>query len=163
MLNEECSGAGGEAGAPPPAPVQPEPPEKGRVLKLEPDELVKLAPRLKSYLRRPDPTWPEIVDAAAFLRSDLGVSKSLWGEACLAMGRETGGDRDRHRLDQGPGAFPDHGRRVFPRHGGEGQGRRSQSRPDAVGHAPGRRAEAAPEDRPRGRAEPARRRRGAET
>jgi replication initiation protein RepC len=28
------------------------------------------------------------VDAAAFLRSDLDVSKSLWGEACLAMGRE---------------------------------------------------------------------------
>jgi replication initiation protein RepC len=58
------------------------------VLKLAPDELVKLAPRLKSYLRTPDPAWPDVVDAAAFLRSDLGVSKSLWGEACLAMGRE---------------------------------------------------------------------------
>jgi replication initiation protein RepC len=29
-----------------------------------------------------------VVDAAALLRSDLDVSKSLWGEACLAMGRE---------------------------------------------------------------------------
>ena len=29
-----------------------------------------------------------MVDAAAFLRSDLDVSKSLWGDACLAMGRE---------------------------------------------------------------------------
>ena len=58
------------------------------MLKLQPDELVKLAPRLKSYLRPADPTWPEVVDAAAFLRSDLDVSKSLWGEACLAMGRE---------------------------------------------------------------------------
>jgi replication initiation protein RepC len=58
------------------------------VLKLQPDELVKLAPKLKAYLRRPDPTWPELVDAAAFLRSDLGVSKSLWGDACVAMGRE---------------------------------------------------------------------------
>ena len=28
------------------------------------------------------------MDAASFLRSDLGVSKSLWGAACLAMGRE---------------------------------------------------------------------------
>jgi replication initiation protein RepC len=28
------------------------------------------------------------VDAAAFLRADLDVSKSLWGEACLTMGRE---------------------------------------------------------------------------
>ena len=58
------------------------------MLKLAPDELVKLAPKLKSYLRTPDPGWPEVVDAAAFLRTDLGVSKSLWGDACLAMGRE---------------------------------------------------------------------------
>jgi len=58
------------------------------VLKLAPDELVRLAPRLKAYLRRPDPTWPELIDAASFLRSDLDVSGSLWGEACLAMGRE---------------------------------------------------------------------------
>jgi replication initiation protein RepC len=28
------------------------------------------------------------VDAAALLRSDLDVSKSLWGEACIVMGRE---------------------------------------------------------------------------
>ena len=71
-----------------PAVVRTAPAEKGRVLKLHPDELVRLAPRLKAYLRRSDPSWPEIVDAAAFLRSDLDVSKSLWGEACLAMGRE---------------------------------------------------------------------------
>ena len=58
------------------------------MLRLKPDEIVRLAPRLKTYLRRPDPSWPEIVDAAAFLRSDLDVSKPLWGEACLAMGRE---------------------------------------------------------------------------
>jgi len=58
------------------------------VLKLVPDELVHLAPRLKSYLRCSDPTWPEIVDAADWLRHDLDVSKPLWGEACLAMGRE---------------------------------------------------------------------------
>jgi replication initiation protein RepC len=34
------------------------------------------------------PTWPVVVDAADWLRSELGVSKSLWSEACLAMGRE---------------------------------------------------------------------------
>ena len=61
--------------------------ERGRGMKLTPDELVRLAPRLKLYLRRSNPTWPELVDAAAFLRSDLDVSQSLWGEACLAMGR----------------------------------------------------------------------------
>ena len=48
----------------------------------------RLAPRLKSYLRSPDPAWPGVVEAAAFLRSDLGISKSLWGDACFAMGRE---------------------------------------------------------------------------
>ena len=55
---------------------------------IRPDELPRLTPRLKPYLRRPNPTWPEIIDAADWLRRDLGVSKSLWGDACLAMGRE---------------------------------------------------------------------------
>ena len=55
---------------------------------VAPDELVQLAPRLKPYLRRPSPTWPELIDAADWLRGDLGVSKSLWGDACHAMGRE---------------------------------------------------------------------------
>jgi hypothetical protein len=65
---------------------RPKRPEKGIVHGILPDELPRLAPRLKPYLHRPDPAWPELVDAA--LRHDLGVSKSLWGEACLAMGRE---------------------------------------------------------------------------
>jgi replication initiation protein RepC len=80
--------AGGGGGASTPALERRAPPERGRVLKLRPDELTRLAPRLTLYLARPDPTWPEVVDAAAFLRSDLYVSHSLWGEACLAMGRE---------------------------------------------------------------------------
>jgi hypothetical protein len=59
----------GQAVSSSPAPVRREPAEKG-------------------YLRRPSPTWPEVVDAADRLRHDLDVSKPLWGEACLAMGRE---------------------------------------------------------------------------
>ena len=55
---------------------------------IRPDELVRLTPKLKPYLRRSTPTWPDIIDAADWLRHDLGVSKSLWGDACLAMGRE---------------------------------------------------------------------------
>ena len=55
---------------------------------VRPDELVRLAPRLRSYLRRPNPTWPEIIDAADWLRHDLDVSKSLWGDACVTMGRD---------------------------------------------------------------------------
>jgi replication initiation protein RepC len=85
---EECSGAGGEGVAQSPAPVQPKRPEKGMVHGIRPDELVKLTPKLKPYLRCPNPAWPDIIDAADWLRHDLGVSKSLWGDACLAMGRE---------------------------------------------------------------------------
>jgi hypothetical protein len=62
-------------------------PEKGSVHGIRPDELIKLAPRLKPYLRRPNPTWSEIIDAADWLRHDLDVSKPLWGEACLTSER----------------------------------------------------------------------------
>jgi replication initiation protein RepC len=55
---------------------------------IRPDELPRLTPKLKPYLQRPNPAWPDIIDAADWLRHDLGVSKSLWGDACLAMGRE---------------------------------------------------------------------------
>jgi replication initiation protein RepC len=57
-------------------------------MRLSTEELTFLAPRLRSYLKTSAPGWREIVDAADFLRGELGVSKSLWGEACVAMGRE---------------------------------------------------------------------------
>ena len=62
--------------------------DAGPVMRLTTDDLVQMAPRLRAYLATPCPTWPEIVDAADWLRHDLGVSKSLWGDACLSMGRE---------------------------------------------------------------------------
>ena len=83
-----CSGDPGPGISQSPAPVRPKRLEKGMVHGIRPDELPRLAPKLKPYLRRPDPTWPDLIDAADWLRHDLGVSKSLWGEACLAMGRE---------------------------------------------------------------------------
>lgn len=55
---------------------------------IAPDELVRFAPKLKPYLRSPRPAWSDIVDAADWLRHDLGVSKSLWGEACVTLGRD---------------------------------------------------------------------------
>src|SRR5215831_11860328 len=45
----------------------------------------KSTPKLRAYLPTPIPTWPDIVDTAHWLRHDLGVSKPLWGEACMAM------------------------------------------------------------------------------
>ena len=32
--------------------------------------------------------WRDIVDAADWLRGEMGISRPLWGEACVAMGRE---------------------------------------------------------------------------
>ena len=60
----------------------------GKILRLSADELAQLAPRLRVYLGTAAPGWPEVVTAADWLRGELGVSQSLWGEACLAMGRE---------------------------------------------------------------------------
>jgi replication initiation protein RepC len=84
----DCSGEGEGADAQSPAPEQRHRPEKGMVHGIRPDELPRLTPKLKPYLQRPNPAWPDIIDAADWLRHDLGVSKSLWGDACLAMGRE---------------------------------------------------------------------------
>jgi replication initiation protein RepC len=84
----ECSGAGGRGVSQTPTPVPPKSPEKGMVHGIRPDELVRLTPKLKPYLQRSTPTWRDIIDAADWLRHDLGVSKSLWGDACLTMGRE---------------------------------------------------------------------------
>ena len=85
---ENCSEEGEGAGAQSPAQEQRQRPKKGMVHGIRPDELPRLTPKLKPYLGRPNPTWPDIIDAADWLRHDLGVSKSLWGDACLAMGRE---------------------------------------------------------------------------
>ena len=62
--------------------------DRGTVMRLSTDELVRLAPKLRPYLTNSSPTWAEIVDAADWLRHELNVSKPLWGDACLAMGRE---------------------------------------------------------------------------
>jgi replication initiation protein RepC len=87
IASEEGSSAGGAVSEPLQTPAPVATPDKEKVLKLTPDELVRLAPRLKAYLRQPDPDWRDLVDAAGFLRSDLDVSKSLWGDACVTMGR----------------------------------------------------------------------------
>jgi replication initiation protein RepC len=60
----------------------------GAVLKLTPNELTRLAPRLASYLRNSSPKWPEIVEAAEWLRDEMGIPQFIWGDACLALGRE---------------------------------------------------------------------------
>lgn len=62
--------------------------DSGSLLKIAPTQLVDLAPRLKTYLGSQHPRWPEVVDAADWLREELGISKFIWGDACATMGRE---------------------------------------------------------------------------
>ena len=88
IASKTCSGEGEGALPSSPAPKPPQRSDKSMVHGIAPDEVVRLAPKLKLYLARPSPTWPELVDAADWLRHDLGVSQPLWGDACLAMGRE---------------------------------------------------------------------------
>jgi replication initiation protein RepC len=53
------------------------------------EQLVELAPRLEQYLARGKPLgWREIVDAAEWLGGELGVSRTLWAQACRVMGRD---------------------------------------------------------------------------
>ena len=87
ITTRECNRAGQ---GPPPSPQEPEvrkQSERGREDGITPDELVRFAPRLREYLRSPRPTWSDIVDAAEWLRGDLGISKPLWDEACGTMNR----------------------------------------------------------------------------
>ena len=62
--------------------------ERGRVLRLYPDEVSIIAPRLGGYLRVGDPKWADVVNAADVLRRDLDISRPLWIDACQTMGRE---------------------------------------------------------------------------
>jgi replication initiation protein RepC len=60
-----------------------------RGLNLKPTQLLALAPRLADCVLSRQPQWRDIVDAAgSYLCRDLGVSTSLWDEACIVMGRE---------------------------------------------------------------------------
>jgi replication initiation protein RepC len=88
ITSNECSSEEERPPAPSRPPERRQLPEKTRVHGMVPDELVRLAPKLRPYLEQSNPTWPDLVDAADWLRHELGVSRSLWGEACLAMGRE---------------------------------------------------------------------------
>jgi replication initiation protein RepC len=59
-----------------------------KTLEVKPAELVDLAPRLAQYVPHGTLTWPLVLDAADWLRGELGVSRSLWGQACQTMGRD---------------------------------------------------------------------------
>jgi replication initiation protein RepC len=82
----------GSSRAPTPVPSTPSPVAVvtvEREFRLKVPQLLDLAPRLDRHVLSQAPDWRDIVDAAGGgLRHELGVSPSLWGEACRIMGRE---------------------------------------------------------------------------
>jgi replication initiation protein RepC len=54
---------------------------------ISPRFILKVSPALKPYIVSAKPTWAHIVDAADWVRGDLGISRHAWIEACTTMGR----------------------------------------------------------------------------
>jgi replication initiation protein RepC len=78
--------------AEPPAPPSP-PPARAltaeKEFRLSAGQLLDLAPRLAACIFSTAPNWGDIVQAAEkYLRPSLGISATLWGEACRVMGRD---------------------------------------------------------------------------
>jgi replication initiation protein RepC len=60
-----------------------------RQFRIKAPQLLDLAPRLAAHVLTATPGWTDVIDAAGIgLRAELGVSASLWGEACQVLGRE---------------------------------------------------------------------------
>ena len=88
VVTYERSRQDGQSGSFPSPSVTPAPVE--RIFRLKVAQLIELAPKLARCILRENPTMTDVVEAAAtYLRPQLGVSPSLWGEACRIMGRET--------------------------------------------------------------------------
>ena len=75
-------------------------PEKGTVHGIRPDELIKLVPRLKPYLRRPNPTWSEIIDAAGLAAARSRCLETIMGRCLPGDGPGSGRGRTGDCFDQ---------------------------------------------------------------
>jgi replication initiation protein RepC len=54
---------------------------------LAPGALARLCRPLRTYLANDHPAWSHVVDAADYLRTELGISRSAWIDACHTLGR----------------------------------------------------------------------------
>jgi replication initiation protein RepC len=94
IASEKSDEADEDSRASSPPTVRPAAPATVRGLGISPDELVRLTPKLGQWLskplapqREPAYTWQEVVDAAAYVAAEHGVSPALWADACHSMGR----------------------------------------------------------------------------
>lgn len=58
-----------------------------RGFNVSPGFVVQIAPSFATWITKPAPTWPELLDVSTFVRSELGISQHAWGQACEALGR----------------------------------------------------------------------------
>jgi len=64
-------------------------PSSGTSPSITAPELLELAPRLRAYLQPGiDHTWRTLIPAAAWLASELKISRAAWNEACRCLGQE---------------------------------------------------------------------------
>jgi replication initiation protein RepC len=54
---------------------------------ITPRFVLKVSPPLRPFIINPKPGWSDIVQAADWVRTDLGISRHAWTEACETMGR----------------------------------------------------------------------------
>src|SRR5689334_28620 len=81
--NQDSARAGDNA-----AQLEPVRTDSGTVMRLSIDELLSLAPRLRTYLTTPRPVWRDVVDAADWLRGEMGISRPLWRSEERRVGKE---------------------------------------------------------------------------
>jgi len=52
-----------------------------------PDFILQIAPAFRGWVNSARPTWPEMIEAAFHVRSELKISQHAWGQACIVLGR----------------------------------------------------------------------------
>jgi replication initiation protein RepC len=63
--------------------------QEPRIDPITPQFVLKVSPSLRPFIINPKPGWSDIVRAADWIRTDLGISRYAWIEACTTMGRTT--------------------------------------------------------------------------
>lgn len=54
---------------------------------VTPEFVVRIAPSFETWTGKERPSWAELLEASTFVRSELGISKHAWGQACVVLGR----------------------------------------------------------------------------
>ena len=67
--------------------TMPERPSALRGFPATPELVLQIAPPFRLRVSTSKPHWPEIIEAAWHVRSELDISQHAWGQACIVLGR----------------------------------------------------------------------------